>query len=526
MGTLGWIVLALLVLAAIVVVLAVFYQRATNEVSLVRTGVGGRRVIIDGGTLALPYFHEISRVNMQTIRMDVTRSGDQALITRDKLRVDVGAEFYASVVPEADAIARAAQTLGRRTFQPDQLKGLIDGMMVDALRSVAARQTMDELHENRAAFVAEVREALAGTLGRYGLQLDSVSLTALDQTPFSALDENNAFNAEGMRKLAEVIATSRKQRAEIEAESEVSLRRSAMEAAKKRLELDLEERRAEIEQTREIESLMAAQLAEVARKKAEGELAAAQARIEMEQKIQAADLAREEAIRRAEIAQASALERAEQDRLIEVAAKSQEESRAQAAADAARAEAVSAAEAVQTARQLAEAERTKRLALLKAEEEAEAAAARARIAAESEKATAKDRRAARAEEAEAMKTLKLAEAEAERARIDAENARSEAIVAMEIEKARLEALPKIIAEMVKPAEKIQGISINTISGLDRRAAEASPMNATLDAIMDMAVQLPALKKIGETVGVNLQDGVKAALGPAKTAHETEGKSDA
>ena len=33
-------------------------------------------------------------------------------------------------------------------------------------------------------------------------------------------------------------------RAEIEAESEVSLRRSAMEAAKKRLELDLEERRA------------------------------------------------------------------------------------------------------------------------------------------------------------------------------------------------------------------------------------------------------------------------------------------
>jgi uncharacterized membrane protein YqiK len=526
MGPLGWIVLALLVLAAIIVVLAVFYQRATNEVSLVRTGVGGRRVVIDGGTLALPYFHEIARVNMQTIRMDVTRSGEQALITKDKLRVDVGAEFYASVVPEPDAIARAATTLGRRTFQPDQLKSLIDGMMIDALRSVAARSTMDELHENRASFVTDVRDALAGTLLRYGLQLDSVSLTDLDQTPFSALDENNAFNAEGMRKLAEVIATSRKQRAEIEAESEVSLRRSAMEASKKRLELDLEERRAEIDQTREIESLMAAQLADVARKKAEGELAAAKARIDMEEKIQAADLAREEAIRRAEILQAAALEQAEQDRLIQVAAKSQEESRAQAAADAARAEAVSAAEAVQTARQMAEGERAKRVALLKAEEEAGAAAARARIASESEKATARDRRVARTEEAEALKVLKLAEAEAERARIDAENARSDAIVAMEIEKARLEALPKIIAEMVKPAEKIRGISINTISGLDRRGSDASPMNATLDAIMDMAVQLPALKKIGDTVGVNLQESVETALSTDTRKKPEEDRKDA
>lgn len=522
MGPLGWIILALVIIAALIVVAALFYERGTNEVSLVRTGVGGRRVIIDGGTLAIPYFHEIARVNMQTIRMDVHRAGDQALITQDKLRVDVGAEFYASVVPEPDAIARAAQTLGRRTFQPDQLKALIDGMMIDALRSVAARLTMEELHQNRGAFVAEVRDALSDTLRRYGLQLDSVSLTALDQTPFSALDENNAFNAEGMRKLAEVIATSRKQRAEIEAESEVSLRRSAMEATKRRLDLELEERRAQIAQVQEIETLTAAQIAEIARRKADGELAAAQARIRMEQAIQEADIAREEAIRRAEIAQAVALEQAEQNRVIQIAAKSQEESRAQAAADVARAEAVSSAEAVQTARETAEAERRKQLAVLKAEEEAEAAATRARIAAESEKSTAKDLRAAKAEEAEALKTLRIAEAEAERARIEAANARSDAIVAMELEKARLEAMPKIVAEMVKPAEKIQGISINRISGL-RGEASGSATNEITDSILDLAVQLPSLKKIGDTLGMNLQSSLEDSMKTSKSdGKETTG----
>ena len=139
MGTLGSIILLLIILVAIIAIVAWFYERATNEVSLVRTGASGRRVVIDGGVLAVPYFHEISRVNMATLRLDVDRRGEASLITQDRLRVDVGAEFYVSVKPDVEAITRAAQTLGKRTFQRDELSGLIDGMLVDALRSVAAK---------------------------------------------------------------------------------------------------------------------------------------------------------------------------------------------------------------------------------------------------------------------------------------------------------------------------------------------------------------------------------------------------
>lgn len=500
MGAIGWIILIVVVVAIIIALAAWWYERATNEVSLLRTGVGGRRVVIDGGVLAIPYFHEISRVNMQTLRLDVDRRGDSSLITQDRLRVDVGAEFYVSVIPNAEAITRAAQTLGKRTFQREELRNLIDGMMVDALRSVAARMTMDELHENRAQFVSEVREGLKDTLSRYGLQLDSVSLTGLDQTPFASLDENNAFNAVGMRKLAEVIAKSKKERAEIDADSEVSVRRASMEASRKRLEIDLEERRAEIAQQQEIETLAAAQIAEVAKKKADSERAATEAKIEMERSIQAAEVEREQA-----------LTIAEQDRQIAISAKSQEESRAQAEADAARAEAVKAAEAVETARAMADAERRAELAEISAKSEATAAAVREAIAAESEKATAKDKAQARREEAEAEKAVKLAEAEASRARIEAENARTEALVAMELEKARLEAMPKIVGEMVKPAEKINSINVNHVSGLSRDSSETgskTPVASAMDAIMDMAVQYPLLKRLGDEMGVPMDEVMK------------------
>ncbi|GGB11919.1 flotillin family protein [Allosediminivita pacifica] len=506
MSALGWIILVLALAAIAIALAAWFYERATNEVSLVRTGVGGRRVVVDGGILAIPYFHEVSRVNMQTIRMEVVRAGDSSLITRDRMRIDVGAEFYASVVPEDGAIVRAAQTLGRRTFQPDQLKSLIDGMMVDALRAVAAQMSMDELHENRTEFVREVREALSDTLGRYGLQLDSVSLTALDQTPFASLDENNAFNAVGMRKLAEVIAKSKKERAEIEGESQVSVRRAEVEANRRKLEIELEQRRAEIAQTQEIETLMARQLTEVARSKAEAEREAAEARIAMERAIQAASLGREQAIREAEIAQAWALEIAEQDKTIKTAAKSMEESRARAEATEAKGAVVQAEEDLATLRQLAEADRRRQLALMAAQQDAEAEAARIRITVESEKLSAQTRSEIRRGEAETLRLTRQAEADGEAARITAENGRTAELAALELEKARLAALPSIIGEMVKPAEKIKGISINHVTGLGRTGSEggaASPVDHTVDAILDMAVSLPAMKKIGDVVGVNL-----------------------
>lgn len=525
-----WTLIVLVVLIIFVAVLARFYERANRETSLVKTGVGGRKVVLDGGTIAIPYFHEISRVNMQTLRLEVKRAGEAALITKDRLRVDVGVEFYVSVIPSEEGIARAAQTLGNRTFHPDKLRELIEGKLVDALRSVAARVTMDDLHENRGAFVAEVRESLAESLARNGLELDSVSLTALDQTPFKALDENNAFNAVGMRKLAEVIAKSKKERAEIDADAEVSVRKAAMQATKQKLAIELEQQEAEISQAQRLETLKAAQIAEVVKRKADGELEGARARIQMEQAIRAAEIAKEKELREAEIAQERDLELAAQQRQITVAKHSEEESRARAAADLARAEATKAAEAIATAKQVAEAERRKEIALLAARQDGEIAGTRVRMQAAAEKDAAADRAKARLEEAKAdadavevraaaKKKEQLAEAEGQRAIIDAENKMDRHIVSMKIDLAKLDALPKVVAEMVKPAEKIESIRIHHVSGLGAgqtagQAGGKPVVNQALDSIMDMAVQLPALKKLGEDLAMNLDGGLADLAGKA------------
>lgn len=526
-----WILAALIVLIVLIAIAAKFYQRATQEVSLIKTGVGGRKVIVDGGTIAIPWFHEVSKVNMQTLRLQVERVGESALITNDKLRVDVGAEFYVSVEASADGIALAAQTLGNRTFNSDKLRELIEGKLIDALRSIAAQFTMDELHENRGDFVAKVRDALVGSMARNGLELDTVSLTALDQTPFDHLDENNAFNAVGMRRLAEVIAKSKKERAEIDADADVSVRRAAMEASKRKLEIDLQAQEAEISQVQQIENLKSRQLAEVAKQKADSEQAAAQARIKMEQEIRTSDIARERAIREAEIAHERDVALANQERDISLAEKSKEQSKAKAEADIAKADGVRASETILTAREIAEAERRKEIALIVSQQENKVRGDQLRMSAAAEKDASKDRAETKKQQAkadaEASEILTLAkkqqlivEAEGQQEMAKAVNSYTPDAVAMKVDLARIEALPKVIAEMIKPAEKIDSIKIHHVSGLGQKNgtgiigegsnAEKPVINQAIDSILDMAVQLPAVKKIGDELGISVSDGITGA----------------
>lgn len=158
-------------------IIARLYRRSSKEISFVRTGWGGEKVILGGGAIVLPVLHEIIQVNMNTLRLEVRRADDQALITRDRMRVDVMAEFYVRVKPTADSIATAAQTLGQKTMSPNELKNLVEGKFVDSLRAVAAEMAMEELHEKRVDFVQKVQQVVSEDLHKNGLELETVSLT-------------------------------------------------------------------------------------------------------------------------------------------------------------------------------------------------------------------------------------------------------------------------------------------------------------------------------------------------------------
>lgn len=384
------------------VIMARLYKRSSKEISFVRTGFGGEKVILNGGALVLPILHEVIPVNMNTLRLEVARIGDQSLITKDRMRVDVQAEFYVRVKPTADSIAAAAQTLGRKTMSPTELKNLVEGKFVDALRSVAAEMDMEELHEKRVDFVQKVQQAVTEDLTKNGLELETVSLTGLDQTDVRHFNPQNAFDAEGLTKLTETIEDRRKKRNEIEQNTDLAVKTKNLEAEQARLQIVREEEYAKMEQQRELANRRAAQQAEIAQQEAEKQRESEEARIAAQREVELKQIAanrdienenilKEQQIQKAKVEQKKTIEIAEQDRAIAIAQKSQAESEAKAKADLARAEAVKAEEEVITVRQIKQAERQKSVELVQAKEKAEKEAIAITVAAEADKKAATDR---------------------------------------------------------------------------------------------------------------------------------------
>src|SRR4028118_1637352 len=73
------------------------YKRSSANQAFVRTGQGGTKVVLDRGIMGFPIFHQIVPVSLETMKLEVERRGQDALITKDNLRVDVKGEFYIKV---------------------------------------------------------------------------------------------------------------------------------------------------------------------------------------------------------------------------------------------------------------------------------------------------------------------------------------------------------------------------------------------------------------------------------------------
>lgn len=532
--------IALVALLTLGLVIARLYKRASKEIGFVRTGFGGEKVVINGGALVLPVFHETMPVNMNTVRLAVERKNADALITLDRLRIDVKAEFYVRVKPDAQSIATAAQTLGMRTMNPDALKELVEGKFVDALRSVAAGMTMNQLHEQRAEFVQKVQQVSSADLAMNGLELESVSLTGLDQTSIEHFNANNAFDAEGLTKLTEQIELRKKARNDIEQDTRVQIETKNLEAQRQSFLIGRDTEFARLEQEREVEMRRAEQISVVASQQAERQREADQARIAAKQVTDSAQIEADRAVQQAKIAQQQALELARQEQQIAVQNKSREESQARAEADKARAQAVAAEEQVATSRESEIAERTKKIELIEASKEAERQAIGVRVQAEAEKQAAADRAEAVLEAARGEAEAAKLKAEADRVRFEVEAAGQRAVneaanilssdqVSLATKLALLKVMPELVREAAKPLEAIDSIRIVQVDGITGGAGSAAVgdgagdqnlANSAVQAALRYRAQAPVIDGLMKELGFDgqtLDALVKGAATPTTQA---------
>jgi uncharacterized membrane protein YqiK len=419
---------AILCFTTLLLVFARLYRRTRASEAFVRTGAGGVRIIRDGGALVIPILHELVPVSLQTIKLEVMRRDADALITLDKLRADISAEFFVRVQPDDESILQASRSLGDRMGNAAAVKEVIEDKLVSALRTAAAGKSLEQLNSERDAFLAEVIKLVADDLQSNGLVLETATISKLDQTDEQFLKAENIFDAQGRRKIAEITQLNLTERNRLVREGEEARKRQDVIAHRLVLEHELAEQQASAEQR-----------ARVAEVEAETVRMAEEKRITAQRQIDLAALEKTRSLELALREQQKAVEVAERQKLEAIAEAEQKRALAEAELELRRAELERAHQQVETVRVTEAAERERRKQVIDAEASAEqkyvAEQRRADAEAYAREKHAEALRASATAEATALRTKAEAEAEAEERRAQGERARS--MVPVEVERARL-----------------------------------------------------------------------------------------
>jgi uncharacterized membrane protein YqiK len=422
----------------VLLVISRLYHKTSADEAFVRTGGGGRKCIIDGGAIVIPVLHEIIPVSLKTFKLEVNRTGPEALITADFLRADVTAVFYVRVLKEPVDIVQAATSLGVTSSNPAAVQQLIFEKLVSALRTVAATQKLYDLNAKRAEFAEAVQKIVEQDLRSNGLTLESVTISSLDQAPLDAMrPQENVFDAQGARTIAEQVQAQRVARNEIERDADQKVKQQNVKTAQYVAQQEVIEARAKAEaesakniavaENQQKAATVAAQqskLAGVARVEAERDVKLAT--VEQSRAVQVADQEREQAAQVAGVARERAVELTRREQQIVIAEAEKRRAAAEAEQLTTEQERKAAEQGVLTVQVRATAEREKEKAVIAKQAEveqqrieqqmhAEVAAYTQVKKAEGEQTAAEKQANARITLADAEKKAKFLEADAARA---------------------------------------------------------------------------------------------------------------
>lgn len=256
----GVVTFLVLLLLAVWAYTRVYVITPTNEAFVKTGGIIQKRkkVILNGGCVVLPGFHELTRVPLREQSIDVERTGKLAVRTQDYLRADMRVTFYVCINASEDDVLTAAARLSRQgKITPEDIKNALEKRADDGIRAAAKSKNLAEIDSDKLGFAQEVLNLIEPDLKKVGLTLNNIAISEIEES--DTYDTNNFFDAQGVRLRTETIQRSIQQKREVELATRVAIEQKELDAEKRSLEITKDQEEAKLAQAQEIASLKAEQ---------------------------------------------------------------------------------------------------------------------------------------------------------------------------------------------------------------------------------------------------------------------------
>ncbi len=234
------------------------HRKVPQGKALVRTGFGGAQVALDSGIFVIPILHKVEEMDISLKTIEVHRAGSEGLICKDNMRADIKVVFFVRVNKDPGTVVEVAQTIGcARASEPSTLKNLFDAKFSEALKTVGKQFDFVDLYTERDDFKKGIIENIGDELNGY--VLDNCAIDYLEQTPLSALDQKNILDAQGIRKIEELTSREEEDTNQIRRNRQQTIKEQDVEATKNILRLEKQQIEEEQKQKREVAELTSEQ---------------------------------------------------------------------------------------------------------------------------------------------------------------------------------------------------------------------------------------------------------------------------
>jgi uncharacterized membrane protein YqiK len=253
------VVLVILLLLSLFAYTKVYVVTPNNE-AFVRTGglfIKKKAVILYGGCIVLPGFHQMTRVPLREISIDVERTGKLAVRTKDYLRADIRVTFYVCINASEEDVLTAAARLSQNgnKITPEDIKNALEKRADDAIRAAAKTKDLAEIDSDKLGFAQEVLNLVGPDLKKVGLTLNNIAISEILESV--TYDPDNFFDAQGVRLRTEIIQRSIQQKREVELATQVTIEQKELDAQKRSLQIAQEQENAKLAQKLQVEALKA-----------------------------------------------------------------------------------------------------------------------------------------------------------------------------------------------------------------------------------------------------------------------------
>ncbi len=478
-----------LIIVGIVAAIVSFYKKIPQGQAIIRTGIGGTQVAFEKGIYVVPVAHLMEQMDISVKTIEISRMQQDGLICKDNMRADIKVVFFVRVNKEAKDILVVAQTIGcDRASDPKTLNTLFEAKFSEALKTVGKRFDFVDLYDSRENFKREILDIIGTDLNGY--VLDDCAIDYLEQTPLEFLSENNILDVEGIKKITELTAVHKVKANFFRREEEKTIKEQNVEAQEAILEYERQLAEKEERQKREIANIKAREGAEIAKINEEERLRSEMVRIHTEEELA---IAEENKLRQVIVAaknkertEAVENERLDKERLLEQTEKEKivtlaeiEKTRAielekkniqDVIKDRIMVEkkVVEEEEKIKDTKELATAERAKRVAIIQAEQVGESTVIEKEKIAEADRLAAEIKAQTLLIDAEAQKNASEKESEARKIRAEAKAAEEATIGLSEAQVIEAKAKAREQEGMIE-ATIIEKKSVAEAKGIEAKA---------------------------------------------------------